>query len=148
MSASCRRTQLQIKAKGIKATLLRVELKKLEVVKATALARFRHPDWRLYVGCYPNDPGTVAAVRKAGSADRMKVIQAIETGITLDMPSGKFSVDGTTHHCTMDVHLAEYQNKVPKIIQTFAGQPPSDTAAVCNLTKNPNDNQQYVIKVN
>jgi adsorption protein B len=36
---------------------------------ATALARFRHPDWRLYVGCYPNDPGTIAAVRAAAACD-------------------------------------------------------------------------------
>ena len=28
-----------------------------------------------------------------------------------------------------------------------AQQPPADTAAVCNLKKNPNDNQQYVIDV-
>lgn len=89
-----------------------------------------------------------AAVRKAGSADRMKVIQALEGGISLDMPSGKFTMDGITHHCTQDVHLAEYKDKVPKIIATYAQEPPSDTAAVCNLAKSPNDNQQYVIKVN
>jgi urea transport system substrate-binding protein len=89
-----------------------------------------------------------AAARKAGSVDRMKVTQALEGGISLDMPSGKFTMDGITHHCTMDVHLAEYRDKVPKIIETFAQQPPLDTAAVCNLATNPNDNQQYVIKVN
>jgi urea transport system substrate-binding protein len=89
-----------------------------------------------------------AAVRKAGSVDRMKVIQALEDGITLDMPSGKFTMDGVTHHCTQDVHLAVYQDKVPKIVETFAAQAPLDTAAVCDLAKNPNDNRQYVIKVN
>jgi adsorption protein B len=36
---------------------------------ATALDRFRHPDWRLYVGCYPNDPGTAAAIRAAARDD-------------------------------------------------------------------------------
>ena len=36
---------------------------------STALARFRHPDWRIYVGCYPNDSGTVAAVRAAAAGD-------------------------------------------------------------------------------
>lgn len=36
---------------------------------ATALARFRHPDWRLYVGCYPNDPATIAAVGQAAAGD-------------------------------------------------------------------------------
>lgn len=28
-----------------------------------ALATFRHDDYRIYVGCYPNDPDTIAAVR-------------------------------------------------------------------------------------
>jgi adsorption protein B len=35
----------------------------------TALARLRHPDWRLYVGCYPNDPDTVAAIERAAGGD-------------------------------------------------------------------------------
>ncbi|MBA2932514.1 glycosyl transferase family protein [Sphingomonas sp. CGMCC 1.13654] len=35
----------------------------------TALARLRHPDWRLYIGCYPNDPGTVAAIEQAARGD-------------------------------------------------------------------------------
>ena len=35
----------------------------------TALARLRHPDWRLYVGCYPNDPGTAAAIARAAKGD-------------------------------------------------------------------------------
>lgn len=33
-----------------------------------ALARFAHPDYRIYVGTYPNDPATIAAV--AAVADR------------------------------------------------------------------------------
>lgn len=32
------------------------------MLRAT-LARYDHPNYRLYVGCYPNDPATVAAVR-------------------------------------------------------------------------------------
>jgi bacteriophage N4 adsorption protein B len=34
-----------------------------------ALERLRHPDWRLYVGCYPNDPATIAAATGAAGAD-------------------------------------------------------------------------------
>jgi adsorption protein B len=33
-----------------------------------ALSTFDHPDYRLYVGCYPNDPATIAAVRSVGDA--------------------------------------------------------------------------------
>ncbi|WP_454885943.1 glycosyl transferase family protein [Sphingomonas oryzagri] len=35
----------------------------------TALARLHHPDWRLYIGCYPNDPGTVAAIERVADGD-------------------------------------------------------------------------------
>lgn len=40
----------------------------------TALASIHHPDWRLYVGCYPNDPGTIAAVRAAGDDPRVRLV--------------------------------------------------------------------------
>jgi urea transport system substrate-binding protein len=33
------------------------------------------------------------------------------------------------------------------VLESYPQQPPADTAAVCNLKKNPNDNQQYVIDV-
>lgn len=33
-----------------------------------ALARFDHPDYRIYVGAYPNDPATIDAI--AGVAER------------------------------------------------------------------------------
>ena len=35
----------------------------------TAIAHIRHPDWCIYVGCYPNDPATAAAVMQAGAGD-------------------------------------------------------------------------------
>jgi adsorption protein B len=36
----------------------------------TALARFDHPDYRLYVGAYPNDRATIDAVAAVAEADR------------------------------------------------------------------------------
>jgi adsorption protein B len=36
---------------------------------ANALACLDHPDWRLYVGCYPNDPATIAAIERAAGGD-------------------------------------------------------------------------------
>lgn len=35
----------------------------------TALERFDHPDYRIYVGTYPNDPATIAAVAEVARAD-------------------------------------------------------------------------------
>lgn len=85
-------------------------------------------------------------VRKAGTIERMKVIAALESGISIDAPSGKVTVDAATHHCVLNVSLAEVRNRKFEIVQSFPAQPPSDTSAVCNLIKNPNDNQQYVLK--
>ncbi len=86
------------------------------------------------------------AVKKAASIDRIKVIEALETGISIDAPSGKVKIDPPTHHCVLDVHIAEVNNKKLRVLEDFSQQKPSDTAAVCDLIKNPNDNQQYVIK--
>ncbi|HLJ64760.1 MAG TPA: ABC transporter substrate-binding protein, partial [Stellaceae bacterium] len=87
------------------------------------------------------------AVKKAGTTERLKVIDALETGISIDAPSGKVTIDPPTHHCVLDVHIAEVKDKKLVVLQDFAQQPPADTAAVCNLKKNPDDNQQYVIKI-
>jgi urea transport system substrate-binding protein len=87
------------------------------------------------------------AVKKARSVDRIKVIEALETGISIDAPSGKVTIDPPTHHCVLDVHIAEVNDKKLKVLEDFAQQKPSDTAAMCDLIKNPNDNQQYVIKI-
>ena len=100
----------------------------------------------LAMGTYQGFYLWAAAVKKANSIDRMKVIEALETGISIDAPSGKVTIDPPTHHCILDVHIAEVKDKKLNVLEDFAQQPPSDTAAVCNLTKNPNDNQQYVIK--
>jgi branched-chain amino acid transport system substrate-binding protein len=87
------------------------------------------------------------AVKKAKTVDRMKVIEALETGISIDAPSGKVTIDPPTHHCILDVHIAEVKDKKLVVLEDFPQQKPADTAAVCNLIKNPNDNQQYVIKI-
>ena len=86
------------------------------------------------------------AVKKANSIDRMKVIEALETPISIDAPSGKVTIDAQTHHCILDVHIAEVKDKKLNVLEDFSQQPPADTAAVCNLKKNPNDRKQYVIK--
>lgn len=86
------------------------------------------------------------AVKKAQSVDRMKVIEALESGASIDAPSGKVTIDAATHHCILDVHIAEVKDKKLNVLEDFSQQPPDDTAAVCNLKKNPNDKKQYVIK--
>lgn len=87
------------------------------------------------------------AVKKANSVDRMKVIEALESHLSYDGPAGKTTIDPATHHAIVDVYIGEVVGHSFKVAEKFAQQPPSDTAAVCNLIKNPNDNQQYVINV-
>ncbi|MFM9427503.1 urea transport system substrate-binding protein [Variovorax sp. GrIS 2.14] len=100
----------------------------------------------LAMGTYQGFKLWAEAVKKAGSIDREKMITALESGISIDGPSGKVSIDPETHHCVLNVRIAEVRNKQLNIVETFQQQPPVDTSAVCNLIKNPKDNQQYVIK--
>ena len=100
----------------------------------------------LAMGTYQGFKLWADGVKKAGSLDRMKVITALESGISIDGPSGKVTIDAETHHCVLNVSIAEVKNKQLNIVETFQQQKPSDTSAFCNLKKNPNDNQQYVIK--
>jgi urea transport system substrate-binding protein len=86
-------------------------------------------------------------VRRANSVDRMKVVEALEVGITYDGPAGRTVLDPKTHHATVDVHLAQVADRGFKVLQTFPQQPPSDTASVCDLAASPNSNQQFVVDV-
>ena len=46
-------------------------------------------------------------VKKAGSLDRDKVIEALESGISYEGPTGKVTMDGATHHTTRNIYLAQ-----------------------------------------
>ncbi|WP_306099084.1 glycosyl transferase family protein [Sphingomonas sp. DG1-23] len=49
----------------------------------TALARFAHEDYRIYVGTYPNDPATIAAVADVAEADpRVRLVIGSAPGPT------------------------------------------------------------------
>jgi len=86
-------------------------------------------------------------VRRAGTPDRAKVIDALEGGVVNEGPAGRTVLDPKTHHVTLDVHVAEVANRGFKVLQSFPQQPPSDTASVCDLAANPASNQQYVVDV-
>jgi branched-chain amino acid transport system substrate-binding protein len=100
----------------------------------------------LAMGTYQGFKLWAAGVQKAGTLDRNKLIDALESGIAIDAPSGRVLLDAQTHHCVLNVSIAEVRNKQLNIVETFKNQAPLDTSAVCNLKKNPTDNQQYVIK--
>jgi len=62
-------------------------------------------------------------------------------------PAGITAIDPKTHHCSLDVYIAEAQNRAFKVLESVSAAAAGDTAAVCDLKKNPNENQQYVIDV-
>ena len=86
-------------------------------------------------------------VKRAKSVDRMAVIKALESGVSIGTPAGTTTIDPKTNHVTLDVHVAEASGHGFKVLQSFPQQPPSDTQSVCNLTAFPNSNKQYVIDV-
>lgn len=87
------------------------------------------------------------AVRLASSVKSENVIEILETGLSIDSPSGQMTIDPQTHHSILNVYLCQFKDKKMKVINTFQQQKPLDTQAVCDLVANPSDNQQYVIKV-
>jgi urea transport system substrate-binding protein len=78
------------------------------------------------------------AVKKAGTAERMAVIEALESGLSLaGAPSGPIAIEPKTHHGVLNVYLAELKDQSFNIVETHAAQPPSDTLLVCDLQANP-----------
>ncbi len=83
-------------------------------------------------------------VKKAGSVEQSKVIAALESGITIDGPSGKVTMDPKTHHTIRNAYLAQPKNRRWEIMATFADQYPADTGGACDLVKTPATNKQFV----
>jgi len=83
------------------------------------------------------------AVKKAKSSAPDAVIAALD-GVKFDGAGGLYTADGKTNHVTMDVHIAQgNRTGTFDLLKSFSQRPPSDTQAVCDLVKNPNDTKQY-----
>jgi len=103
----------------------------------TVLAMNDYVGWQLWS----------AAVEKAGSIDREKVLDALESGLTVDVPHGQITMEGTTHHCTMDMYLTEVRDGGYRVLQKTAAVPSIDMAGQCDLLARPATNQQFVPKI-
>jgi len=86
-------------------------------------------------------------VRKAGTLDRAAMLKAIESGVSIDGPAGKVTIDAKTHHAALDIHVMEVRDQKLAILETVKQRPPSDTAQYCDLLKNPNENKQYEVNI-
>ena len=73
----------------------------------------------------------------------MKVTETLETGLSVDGPSGKFTVDGKTHHTIFDMYLAVAKGGKFNILNKYPQVAPTDVQAVCDLKAHPETNQQF-----
>ena len=87
------------------------------------------------------------AVKKAGSLERDKLLKAIESGVSIEGPGGVVKIDPKTHHAALDIKVMEVKNQKLTIKSASKARPPSDTAASCNLEKNPNENKQFEVTI-
>jgi urea transport system substrate-binding protein len=85
-----------------------------------------------------------AAANKAGSIERGKVIEALESGLQLDAPEGLIRVDGKTHHLVHSIHIAQAtDDRSFKIVKTIRDVQPSYEQSVCDLIRNPRTHKQF-----
>ena len=84
-----------------------------------------------------------AAVKKAGSVDREKVMAALESGISVETPAGTVKMDPATHTTVRTTYLATPKDGKWDILQTFPDQMPSDTGGACDLIKRPRTDKQF-----
>ncbi|MFK7966924.1 MAG: transporter substrate-binding protein [Burkholderiaceae bacterium] len=101
----------------------------------------------LAVGQYQGIKLWAEAVKKAGSLDRDKMLEALESGISIAGPTGQVSLDPQTHHAALDIQLMEVKDQKLNIISTAKQRPPADTARYCDLQKDPDSNKQYEVDV-
>ena len=87
------------------------------------------------------------AVKKAGSVDREKVIEVMDAGFRIDGPGGPITVDPVTHHCTMDMHLAQAKARRFEILAKYPAVPPTNTDNQCDLVARPGTNKMFIPKI-
>lgn len=87
------------------------------------------------------------AVREAGTTERDALLEVITSGKVYDLPAGKVSIDPKTQHAIRDVYIAELQDQVFEIRETYPDSHPEDTQMVCDLIANPDSNQHFEISL-
>lgn len=84
------------------------------------------------------------AVEKAGSTDKDKVTEALESEIDFGAPSGLVKLNAESHHLTQPVSIARTNEKKGfDVIDTKESVPPSYEQEVCTLVENPDQNKQF-----
>lgn len=85
-----------------------------------------------------------AAANKANSVERDAVIEALESGVSIDAPSGKVTMDGKSHHVIQNISIGETNDqKGFTVLTTEQDVPPSFEQDVCDLAAEPETNKQF-----
>ncbi len=83
-------------------------------------------------------------VKKAGSVAQPEVIAALETGISIEGPSGHVTMSPQLHTTIRNAYLAKPIDGVWDIMATYPNQTPTDTGDKCDLVKNPHMAKQFM----
>jgi branched-chain amino acid transport system substrate-binding protein len=84
------------------------------------------------------------AVEKAGTTERDAVIEALQSGISFESPSGTVTMEPGSHHVSQDISIATTNDKHGfTVLSTKENVPPSYENEVCDLVKSPSTNQQF-----
>ncbi|MFJ2967560.1 transporter substrate-binding protein [Streptomyces collinus] len=123
-------------------TVAHLYFQELESPANTAFLRAWHAE---YGKNYPYVPETAvnewngwhlwaAAVNKAGSLDRDKVIAALESGLSIDAPNGTVTMNGRSHQVTQSITIAEANDKHGfDVLRTVPDVPPAYENSFCDL---------------
>jgi urea transport system substrate-binding protein len=85
-----------------------------------------------------------AAANKAGSIEKGRIIETLESGLQLDAPEGRVRVDGKTHHLVHNIHIAcATENRTFRIVKTILDVQPSYEQSVCDLISKPRTHKQF-----
>lgn len=84
------------------------------------------------------------AVSQADSLDPAAVTEAMESGVSIEGPSGTVTMDGPSHHVTQNVSIAQTNDQNGfTVVETTEAVPPSYEQSVCDLVENPDTNEQF-----
>jgi branched-chain amino acid transport system substrate-binding protein len=85
------------------------------------------------------------AVQKAGTTDRAKVIAALESGISIESPSGTVTMDGPSHHVIQNTYFAQANDSHGfTIVGEQKAVPPAFEKEKCDLIRNPGLHSQFL----
>lgn len=117
----------------------------LEKWKATAGGGDTAPITSTGIGAWYSVMAWAAAVEKAGTTDREKVIDTIEEGgISVNGPAGVLTIDPKSHHSIGSISIGLMDsNGNFDLVETQKAVAPAYEMEVCDLLTYPNTNKQF-----